>query len=272
MKKFLALILTLLLAVGIVGCNKGDGENTITVGASATPHAEILEILKEDLKAQGFTLKIKVFNDYVLPNTAVESGEITANYFQHVPYLEEFNRERGTHLVSVVKVHYEAFAVYSKNYRDIASVPQTATVAVPNDPTNCARALLLLQEQGLIVLRGGGNITSTKEDILPESKLGKNNVKTLAAEFTASALNDTDLTVINGNYALTGEVNREYAIAQEGATVGAAQFANVLCVKQGNENLPKVVALKNALTSKKVADFIQEKYKGFVGIVFTPAE
>lgn len=270
MKKFITVILALLLAFGVTGCKKGDDEKTITVGASVTPHSEILEILKDDLKAQGYTLKIKVFDDYVLPNTAVESGEITANYFQHLPYLEEFNETRGTHLVSVVKVHYEAFAIYSDSLHDISEVTSAATVAVPNDPTNRARALLLLQEHGLVELAGGGSITSTVQDVLPTSKIQKSKIAELEAKLLPNALADKTIAVINGNYALTGEISQDKVIATEGATVGAEQFANVLCVKAGNENLSKVVALKNALTSQKVADFIAERYKGFVGIVFTP--
>lgn len=262
----LAVVLSLTLLFGTAACN--SDENTITVGASAVPHAEILAQIKDDLAEQGYRLEIKVFSDYVLPNTAVESGELTANFFQHVPYLTQFNQEHGTHIVSVAKIHYEAFAIYSNTITAIEDVPADATVAIPNDGSNRARALLLLQQAGLIELKDGGNVNSTKQDVLETSKLSKDNIVELEAKLLPAALEEKTLAVINGNYALTSEVDTEKAIVIEEASLAAQEYANVLCVKEGNENDEKVKALVSALTSEKVKNFIQTQYKGFVVAVF----
>lgn len=224
--------------------------------------------MEDDLKEQGYTLKIDIYSDYVLPNTAVQSGELLANFFQHQPYLTQFNKDNGTDLVSVGSIHYEAFAIYSETVTDVANVSADATVAIPNDGSNRARALLLLQDAGLVELKDGGSVSSTKEDVLPSSKLSKDNIREMEAALLPEAMKEVTLAVINGNYALTNQVDTSKAILIEEASVAAAEYANVLCVKRGNEEDPRVVALLEALTSRKVKDFIEQKYNGFVVAVF----
>ena len=173
--KFIALSFAAVLLFGFTACK--DDPNTIRVGASAVPHAEILAAVEDDLKEQGYTLKIDIYSDYGLPNTAVQSGELLANFFQHQPYLTQFNKDNGTDLVSVGSIHYEAFAIYSETVTDVANVSADATVAIPNDGSNRARALLLLQDAGLVELKDGGSVSSTKEDVLPSSNLSKDNIR-----------------------------------------------------------------------------------------------
>lgn len=264
--KFIALSFAAVLLFGFTACK--DDPNTIRVGASAVPHAEILAAVEDDLKEQGYTLKIDIYSDYVLPNTAVQSGELLANFFQHQPYLTQFNKDNGTDLVSVGSIHYEAFAIYSETVTDVANVSADATVAIPNDGSNRARALLLLQDAGLVELKDGGSVSSTKEDVLPSSKLSKDNIREMEAALLPEAMKEVTLAVINGNYALTNQVDTSKAILIEEASVAAAGYANVLCVKRGNEEDPRVVALLEALTSRKVKDFIEQKYNGFVVAVF----
>ena len=197
--------------------------------------------------------------------SAVQSGELLANFFQHQPYLTQFNKDNGTDLVSVGSIHYEAFAIYSETVTDVANVSADATAAIPHDGSNRARALLLLQDAGLVELKDGGSVSSTKEDVLPSSKLSKDNIREMEAALLPEAMKEVTLAVINGNYALTNQVE---AILIEEASVAAAEYANVLCVKRGNEEDPRVVALLEALTSRKVKDFIEQKYNGFVVAVF----
>lgn len=268
MKKFIALVLALSLVVCIAaGCSKKD-DKTIRVGASVTPHAEILEVAKELLAEEGYTLEITEFNDYVLPNTSVEDEELDANYFQHRNYLADFNEENGTHLVEVVPVHYEPFGLYAGKTAAVADLAEGATIAVPNDGTNEARALMLLEAQGLIKLNEEAGFTATKLDIV-ENPLNLD-IQELDAAQLVRALEDVDMAVINGNYAIQGGLNAgKDALAVEDKDSEAIQtYANVLVVKEGNEKDEGILALAKALQSEEVKAFIEENYEGAVIAMF----
>lgn len=276
MKKLLttlaALAASCILACSLVGC--GETEKTIKVGASSTPHAEILAAVKDTLAEEGWKLEIVTYGDYVLPNTALESGELDANYFQHTPYLDNFNKERGTHLVAAAKIHYEPFGVYGKNVtkEDFAATKTGRTIYVPSDGTNCTRALLVLQDEGYLTLKEGVSAADalTDKDIVEKNG---NEVVLVAAEQVPVQLKNADdgaLAVVNGNYALASGLQVENALALEKADGAAAQlYANVVAVKEGNENSEKTKALLSALLSQKVIDFINAKYNGAVLPVFS---
>ena len=269
MKKITAIILSLVLALGLfAGCGKNNDENVITIAASPTPHAEILEIAKQELAKEGYTLEIKTFNDYVVPNTATEDGEVDANYFQHQPYLTTFNAEQGTHLVSVASIHYEPFGIYPGSKNSIAALANGDKIAIPNDGSNRARALLLLEAQGLIKLADGVGVEATVLDIV-ENNLNLQIVEMEAAQI-ANVRDSVALAVINGNYALAAGLNAgKDAIATEDASSVAAQtYANILVVKEGNENSAKIQALIKALTSDAVKDYINSTYAGAVVPIF----
>ena len=269
MKKITAIILSLVLALGLfAGCGKNNDENIITIAASPTPHAEILEIAKQELAKEGYTLEIKAFNDYVVPNTATEDGEVDANYFQHQPYLTTFNAEQGTHLVSVASIHYEPFGIYPGSKNSIAALANGDKIAIPNDGSNRARALLLLEAQGLIKLKDGVGVEATVLDIV-ENNLNLQIVEMEAAQI-ANVRDSVALAVINGNYALAAGLNAgKDAIATEDASSVAAQtYANILVVKEGNENSAKIQALIKALTSDAVKDYINSTYAGAVVPIF----
>ncbi len=271
MKKLFTILLSvLLLCSALSGCGQttsDDSDKTIKVGASVTPHAEILAVAKEILAEQGYTLEIVEYTDYVLPNTATESGELDANYFQHQPYLTNFNAENGTHLVSVVAVHYEPFGIYAGKTSSLDDLKDGATVAVPNDSTNEARALLLLQDAGLITLKDGVGMGAKITDIASNPK--NLQISEIAAAQLPRSLADVDIAVINGNYALEGGLKVKDALLTEKADSEAAQtYANILVVKEGNENLPKIKALAEALTSQKVKDFINSTYDDAVLPIF----
>ncbi len=264
MKKIIAVALSLVLVLGLfAGCGK-SGPKTITIAASATPHAEILEIAKEELAKKGYTLKITVYNDYVVPNQVVEDGELDANYFQHKPYLDHFNAERGTSLVSVAAIHYEPFGIYAGTKSSIDALTDGNKIAIPNDGTNRARALLLLEAEGLIKLREGAGMNASKLDIT-ENRLNLDIVEMEAAQI-AKVRDSVALAVINGNYALQADLNAGVdALAVEDATSVAAQtYANVLVVKAGNEKSEKILALIEALQSQAVKDYINKTYSGAV--------
>lgn len=237
---------------------------TVRVGASPTPHADILKnVVKGILADYGYTLDVVEYQDYVLPNTATDSGELDANYFQHRPYLDNFNEERGTDLVSVAAVHYEPFGIYGGRVSSLADLPDGATVSVPNDGTNEARALLLLQQEGLITLREGVGLAATKLDIASNPK--NLQVRELEAAQLPLSLPDVDIAVINGNYALSAGLSVSDALATEDAQGEPAQtYANVLVTKSGNENSPKIKALTTALKSNAVKTYIEETFGGAV--------
>ncbi len=269
MKKITVIILTLALCLSLfAGCGNQNDEKTIVVAASPTPHAEILEIAKQELEKEGYTLVIKTFNDYVVPNTATEDGEVDANYFQHQPYLTTFNAEQGTHLVSVAAIHYEPFGIYAGTKKAIADLANGDKIAIPNDGSNRARALLLLEAQGLIKLKDGVGVEATKQDIV-ENKLNLNIVEMEAAQI-ANVRDSVALAVINGNYALSAGLNagKDAIVTEDAASVAAQTYANILVVKEGNENSEKIQALIKALTSQAVKDFINSTYEGAVVPIF----
>ena len=272
-KKILALALAGVLVVGaLTGCGSSKSESSekktddkkITVAASATPHAEILEEAKTLLKDKGYELEVKVFDDYVQPNNVVESGEFDANYFQHVPYLEQFNEEKGTHLVVAGKIHYEPFGIYPGTKKDLKDIAKGDKIAVPNDTTNEARALLLLQDNGIIKLKDGAGIKATVNDI--EENPNNIEIVELEAAQVPRVVNELAYVVLNGNYALEANYTvKKDALAYEKSDSEAAKtYVNVIAVKEGNENSEKIKALVDVLKSDSIKKFIDEKYDGAV--------
>lgn len=262
MKKILSIILTAALALTVASCGKSN-ENTVTVAATSAPHAEILEQCKPLLKEKGYELDIKVVDDYITPNTATEDGEVDANYFQHIQYLNDFNENNGTHLVNVANIHYEPFGVYSNSITSLSNLKDGDSVAVPNDPTNEARALLLLAENGVIKLADGVGINATKKDIVENPK--NIEINEMEAALLPSVLDEVTCAVINGNYAIAAGLDIANAIATENSESTAIQeYVNVLVVKEGNEELPKIKALIEVITSDEIADYINSNYDGAV--------
>ena len=243
-------------------------DTTISVAATPTPHAVILNgPVKDLLEEQGYTLDVQEFTDYVVPNTATEEGEVDSNFFQHGPYLESFNEERGTHLASVVAVHFEPFALYAGRTASLDDLVEGSIVAVPNDTTNEARALLLLEQEGLLTLAEDAGINATIRDIT-DNPLNLD-FQELEAATIPSVLADVDIACINGNYALNAGLSLDDALALEASdSLAAETYANVLVIREGNENLDKVQALAAALTSEENRAFIEETFGGAVVPVF----
>ena len=272
MKKTVTLILALILVVALLaGCGSKQAESTkLRVAASPTPHAEILAVAKDILAKDGIELEIVEYTDYVQPNLVVESGELDANYFQHTPYLNTFNAENDTHIVSAGLVHYEPFGIYAGKTASLDALADGAEIIIPNDGSNETRALLLLQQEGLIKLADGIDAASnaTVHDIAENPKNLK--ITELEAAQLTKSLQDVDLAVINGNYALDAGLNAgSDALAVEDASGDAAQYyANLLGVKEGRENDPAIKALIEALHSQEVKDFIAEHYEGAVVPIF----
>lgn len=272
-------VLSVLVALGLVtvmaaGCSSSGGgsasgsdDKTIVVGASPTPHAEILKAAENVLKEKGYTLKITEFQDYVQPNMALENKQLDANYFQHKPYLDEFNEKNGTKLVSAGAVHYEPLGLYAGKTKSLAELSDGATIAVPNDTTNEARALLLLEANGLIKLNPDAGLSATPKDITENPK--NLNVQELEAAQLGRSLQDVDMAVINGNYALQADLKVTDALAKEEKDSEAAQtYANVVAVREGDENSDKTKALMEALKSDDVKKFIEDTYQGSVVSIF----
>ena len=267
MKKLIAAALTGALVLGTVGTSvvfAADDDKTITVAASETPHSEILEAAKPILEEEGYDLEVTVFDDYVQPNEVVESGDFDANYFQHIPYLNSFNEEKGTHLVNAGGIHYEPFGIYPGTKSSLDDIADGDTIAVPNDTTNEARALLLLQDNGIIKLKDGAGLEATVNDI--EENPYNVEIVELAAEQVARVAEETSYIVLNGNYALqAGYSVSKDALAYETSDSEAAKtYVNVIAVKEGNENSDKNKALVDVLKSDEIKDFINEKYDGAV--------
>ena len=267
MKKLIAAALTGVLVLGTVGTSvvfAADDDKTITVAASETPHSEILEAAKPILEEEGYDLEVTVFDDYVQPNEVVESGDFDANYFQHIPYLNSFNEEKGTHLVNAGGIHYEPFGIYPGTKSSLDDIADGDTIAVPNDTTNEARALLLLQDNGIIKLKDGAGLEATVNDI--EENPYNVEIVELAAEQVARVAEETSYIVLNGNYALqAGYSVSKDALAYETSDSEAAKtYVNVIAVKEGNENSDKIKALVDVLKSDEIKDFINEKYDGAV--------
>ncbi|KXG75220.1 D-methionine-binding lipoprotein MetQ [Fervidicola ferrireducens] len=274
MKKFLALFLTLsILAFLLSGCGQNQSASeisanqqeqnekvTIKVGASPVPHAEILEVVKPILEKEGINLEIVEFTDYVQPNLKLAEKELDANYFQHIPYLEEFSKEHNLDLTYIAKVHIEPMGAYSQKIKNLNELKEGATVAIPNDPTNAGRALLLLQTAGLIKLKPEAGIKATVGDIVENPKGLK--ITELEAATLPRVLPDVDLAVINTNYALeAGLVPTKDALIIEDAN---SPYVNVLVVRKGDESRPELKKLAEALNSPEVKKFIEEKYQGAV--------
>ena len=290
MKKLVSLLLSGALAVGLLaGCGGGTGTSqtpagnsespaastetgslegtTLKVGATPAPHAEILEVVVPILAEQGITLEIVQYNDYVQPNNAVEDGSLDANYFQHITYMNEFNVSDGTHLVSAAEVHYEPMSLYAGKVSSLDELADGALIGVPNDATNEARALLVLQQEGLITLRDGAGITATINDIVDNPK--NLQFSEMEAAQLPLRLADLDMAVINGNYAIDAGLSMDDALATESADGEAAQaYVNVLAVKEGREDDPAIQALAAALCSDEVKTYIEENYNGAVVAVF----
>lgn len=264
MKRTVIFTLTVILTLSLfAGCSKPADDKKIVVGASPTPHAEILEVAKEILAKKGYHLEIKEFTDYVQPNLTLDSGDLDANYFQHKPYLDDFNKENKTNLVSMAAIHYEPFGIYAGKTDSLADLPDHARIAVPNDATNEARALILLESQGLIKLDPDVGLKATARDITENPK--KIEVKEIEAAQLARSLSDVDMAVINGNYALQADLNpAKDALVLEKENSPMETFANVLAARKGDQDSEKLKALVEALKSEKVKKFMEDKYQGAV--------
>ena len=283
-KRFVSVIAAVLSAALLAGCGGsgastsasgdqaasaagGEESKTITVAASPTPHSEILEAAKPLLAEKGYELDIKVFEDYVRPNEVVNSGEIDCNYFQHVPYLESFNEEKGTDLVVAGKIHYEPLGIYPGTKKTLEEIGEGDVIAVPNDTTNEARALLLLQDNGIIKLKDGAGITATKQDIAENPHNVE--IKELEAAQIPHVKDEVAYSVMNGNYALqAGLIAAKDALSYElPDSEAAATYVNVIAVKAGNEENEGIKALVEVLKSEDIKKFIADNYDGAV-IVF----
>ena len=275
-RSILTAIIAGIVSIGLIGCGNSEGssndsssngdDKVIKVGVSPVPHEEIMEVAKPLLEAKGYTVEIVEFTDYVLPNTALESGEIDANYFQHIAYLNSFNADNGTHLTYTAEIHLEPMGAFSKKYKTVDEVEEGAVVAVPDDPSNEARALRVLAAAGLIEVNVGELITIA--DITSNPK--KLEFKELEAATLPRVLEDVDIAVINGNYALEAglDVNNDAFYAEDKNIESLKERRNVLAVKEGSENTQKIKDLTEALTSDEVREFIEEKYNGAVVPVF----
>lgn len=267
MKKLLAVVLTGAFVVSaLAGCGKSTSadDKVIKVAASATPHAEILEQAKPLLEAKGYDLQVTVFDDYVQPNNVVEGGDFDANYFQHIPYLESFNEEKGTHLVNAGGIHYEPFGIYPGTKATLDELADGDNIAVPNDTTNEARALLLLQDNGIITLKEDAGLTATKNDIV-ENPYNVDIVELEAAQ-VPRVKDEVAFMVLNGNYALEAgfSVAKDSIAYEKSDSEAAKTYVNVIAVKEGNENNDKIKALVEVLTSQEIKDYINNTYDGAV--------
>ncbi|MGC1549061.1 MAG: MetQ/NlpA family ABC transporter substrate-binding protein [Rhodanobacter sp.] len=264
MRLLLSAIVALTALLLLAGCSSSNGDNnksdTLTVAATAVPHAEILKQVKPILAKEGVNLEIKVFADYVQPNLQVDEKNIDVNYFQTKPYLDAFNRERGTHLVIITGVHIEPFGAYSHKYKSIDQLPDGATVAIPNDPSNNSRALLLLAKNGLITLKDPNDELATLKDITANPKNLK--FRELEAAMLPRTLDEVDLALINTNYALAAGLNpTKDALLIESKD---SPYVNYLVGREDNKNDPRVQKLAQALNSPEIKAFIEQKYQGAV--------
>ena len=278
MKKFkktgIAVLAAALSLTVFAGCQSSDqaadtqepaqeAKGKITVVASPVPHAEILSQVKETLAEKGYELEVVEFTDYVQPNLVVDAGDVDANFFQHKPYLDDFNAEKGTKLVPVASVHFEPLGIYAGKSTDLANIPDGAAIAVPNDTTNEARALLLLEANGLIKIKEGAGLSATKNDIAENPH--NIEIVELEAAQVSRVIGEVDFVVLNGNYALDAGLSVADAVAKEEQDSEAAQtYANILVVKEGSEEREDIKALVEALKSEAVKTYISETYKGAV--------
>lgn len=271
-KKILATLCSSVLLFALVACSNEDKAQQIAekqvlkVGASPSPHAEILEHIKPALAEKGIELQVQIFTDYILPNQALESGDIDANYFQHKPYLDDFNQKNGTHLVSVAPIHFEPLGIYPGKTADIKDLKDGAQIAVPNDTTNEARALQLLASQGLFELDKNVGLQATPTNITSNPKNFK--IVELEAAQLPRSLSDVDLAVINGNYAIAGGVDKKVLATEKSDSEGAQTYANIIAVKSGDENNELIKTLIATLQSDDVKTFLKDKYNVTVVPVF----
>lgn len=281
MKRLLSVLAILLAGVLLLaGCgssssssssSSSDEDTTIVIGASPTPHAEILEQVKDKLADEGYTLTIKEFTDYVQPNVALNDGSLDANYFQHLPYLEDYNTENGTDLVSAGTVHYEPFSIYAGKVTSLDDLKEGDVIAIPNDATNEARALQLLAQEGLITVKEDAGLSATVKDIEDNPKGLQ--FEELEAAQIARSLDDVAMGVINGNYAIDAGLKVSEALATENADSEAAKtYANVIAVRSGDEDSAKIQALMKALQSTDIEKYIDENYDGAVKAIFLDAD
>ena len=276
-RKLLSLALATILTAGLVtGCGSSASSSdqsssqdntqkkTITVAASQTPHSEILAEAAKILEKQGYELKVTVFDDYVQPNNVVESGEFDANYMEHVPYMEQFNKENGTHIVNAGGIHYEPFGIYPGTKKKLDDLAEGDTIAIPNDTTNEARALLLLQDNGLLTLKDGAGLTATINDIKENPK--KLKFQELEAAQVAKVKDEVAFVVLNGNYALEAgcSVSKDSIAYEKADSEAAKTYVNIIGVKEGNENSDGIKALVKVLKSDDIKKFINDKYDGAV--------
>ena len=298
MKKLLSILLCAALVLGLAACGTAAEEPSaapasdapasdapaseapaseapaelekLVVGASSTPHAEILEAVKGELEALGYELEVKIFDDYIMPNLALADSELDANYFQHEPYLLNFNAENGTELVSAAAIHYEPMSIYGGNKASLDELAEGDIIAVPNDGTNEARALLLLEAEGLITLKEGIDASTETATVLDIAENPQNlEIIEMEAKNIPHSLPDVAFAVINGNYALQAGLTGEDALASESADSDVAQtYANILAVRAGEEDSAKTQALVTALTSETCRQFIEETYDGAVVPIF----
>ncbi len=259
MKKLLAVFAVAVVSCAFVfagGSSESADSSVLRVGASPEPHGTLLNLVVDNLAEEGITLEIVEFTDYIMPNEALESGEIDANYFQHLPYLESFNVEHGYNLVSAGGIHIEPMALYSTKHASIEDIPDGATIAIPNDPTNEGRALLLLESAGLITLSEDAGIEAVPSDVVDNPHNFR--FSEIEAASLPRVLDDADAAVINGNYAIpAGLIATRDGLYVEG---GDSPYVNVIAVKAGNENNEAVQALVEALKSDEVADFVAQNY------------
>lgn len=280
MKKYIVALLVLSLTIFAAACGQkpqGEGKTSpgeaqkevvLKVGATPVPHAEILRAAAPLLEKKGIKLEVVEFTDYATPNTALAEKSLDANYFQHIPYLDDFAKKNNLNLTWTVKVHFEPLGVYSQKIKSLSELKDGAAVAVPNDTTNEARALLLLQDNGLIKLRQGAGITATVKDIAENKKNLK--IQELEAAQIPRSLPDVDAAVINANYALDAKLNpaKDALVAEKKDSLAATTYANIVAIRKGDENRPEIKALNEALTSPEIKKFIEEKYQGAVVPVF----
>lgn len=267
MKKILSFFLAAVVMLGMFSGCAADTDRTIIVAASESPHAEILRVVKPILERQGYTLEIRIYNDYVTPNLDTQSGKVDANYFQHKPHMDAFNAQNGNHLISVANIHYEPMAIYAGTKSSLSSLNGGDRIIIPNDPTNRTRALLLLEAKGVILLRDDHGSDITAEDI--ESYIVPLNIIEMEASEIADARDTASMCVMNGNYAMQAglRINQDHMGMEENSEA-AETYANILCVRWGSDRRPKIKALIEALTSDAVKYYIRNNYRGLITCAF----
>lgn len=266
-KRIASLALTLVLGLGLLtSCGSSDDEKTIKVAACPTPHAGVLAEIEDALADEGYTLEIVEFEDYVKPNQALSDGDVDANYFQHAPYLDQYNEENGTDLVSVGTVHYEAMGIYKGTKKDIKDLKKGDKIGVPNDVTNEARALQLLEANGIITLKPGKGLNATEVDI--ESNPYGVEIVALDPAIIPSSLPDLALAVINANYAIEADIIDDAIVFESADSDAAATYANIIACRADDKDSEKIQALVKAIQSQKVKDYLEKKYNGVIQAKF----